>query len=370
MIAILVSNASRFEALARHRPTQPFASDFKVSHTATSSVLLILRSRRTHRFDYEIASQPLRVISSVAHSEGRSLSLATTCDADHAFKGHSMPAKFSTGSFKTSDDCTLTFELRCAGNPDSPRVTLIHPLALSSAVWHKVAQDLGDRVHLLTYDCRGHGSSEKRASRFTTDLFARDLAELFEHIGWDDAIVAGCSMGGCVAQAFAATYPQHVSALGLIDTTAWYGIDAAKNWGERAAKARKVGLTAMAEFQASRWFSEKFRHEHGPIVSAVHRIFIENDTDCYIASCLMLGEADLRPLLPSITIPVAIVVGEEDYATPILMSRQMHECIPQSSLRILSGVRHLSPVESPQEISATLLELSNRVSTVRSVAQA
>ena len=34
-------------------------------------------------------------------------------------------------------------------------------------------------------------------------VFARDLKELFDHLGWRNAAVAGCSMGGCVAQAFA-----------------------------------------------------------------------------------------------------------------------------------------------------------------------
>src|SRR5213594_88028 len=48
-----------------------------------------------------------------------------------------------------------------------------------------------------------------------------------QRLGWRKAAVAGCSMGGNVAQAFAAEYPQRTTALGLIDTTAWYGADAA-----------------------------------------------------------------------------------------------------------------------------------------------
>lgn len=285
-------------------------------------------------------------------------------------QGNSMQAPLSTGSFETSDNCSLNYELRSATHASAPRIALIHPLALSGAVWKPLVDAIGDRAHVLTYDCRGHGSSQRRASHFTTELFARDLAELFAHVGWNDAAVVGCSMGGCVAQSFTASYPERVAALCLIDTTAWYGIDAAKNWGERASKAASDGLAAMAEFQASRWFSDRFRRDHPSIVAQIQEIFAQNDTACYRASCGMLSEADLRPALASITVPVAIVVGEEDYATPVMMSRQLHEAIPHSSLRILHGVRHLSPVESPGEICNELLNLLGRVSRQRSVARA
>ena len=87
-------------------------------------------------------------------------------------------------------------------------------------------------------------------------MFARDLAELLDHVGWARAVVAGCSMGGNVAQAFAAELPQRTAALGLIDTTAWYGADAAAKFKERADAARSKGLRGMIDFQLTRWFSD------------------------------------------------------------------------------------------------------------------
>ena len=75
----------------------------------------------------------------------------------------------------------------------------------------------------------------------------------------------------------------------------------------------------------------------------------------------MLGEADLRPRLPMLRLPVAIIVGEEDYATPAAMSQQLHEAIRGSTLTILSGARHLTPIECPEQIAAELLALTERV---------
>jgi 3-oxoadipate enol-lactonase len=264
------------------------------------------------------------------------------------------------GIFETSDDCPIAYTLRPALNLGSPRVALIHSLALDGSIWDGVAAELANRVEVLTYDCRGHGRSGRNTVSFTTDLFARDLKELLDHLGWQTAAIAGCSMGGCVAQAFAGMYPSRVSTLGLIDTSAWYGEDAPKNWRERAATARSKGLTDMAEFQTTRWFSDNFRAAHPELVKAAIGIFQANDVDCYAATCIMLGDADLRPYLPAMRMPVAVIVGEEDYATPPAMAEEWHKAISGSTLTILPGARHLSPVECPEQIASHIMKLLQR----------
>ncbi|MGO7939546.1 alpha/beta fold hydrolase, partial [Rhizobium ruizarguesonis] len=90
---------------------------------------------------------------------------------------------------------------------------------------------------------------DKPAGPYDIERFGDDIADLMGELGWSDAVVAGCSMGGCVAQAFAARHPELVRAMLLIDTTAWYGANAPAEWRVRAAKARSEGLASMAEFQ-------------------------------------------------------------------------------------------------------------------------
>jgi 3-oxoadipate enol-lactonase len=265
------------------------------------------------------------------------------------------------GIFKTSDGCAIAYTLHGAGSPGGYRMVLIHSLGLDASIWDDVAPKLTPHAEILTYDCRGHGRSGRQAIPFTTELFARDLAELLDHIGWQTAVVAGCSMGGCVAQAFAALYPSRASAAGLIDTTAWYGEDAPATWRKRAAEARSQGLGARREFQTARWFSDRFRAAHPETVDAFLRIYTANDLDCHAATCAMLGDADLRPQLTSLRLPVAVIVGEEDYATPVAHARQLHEAIPLSTLTIIPGARHLTPVECPDEIAAQLVTLAGRI---------
>ena len=110
------------------------------------------------------------------------------------------------------------------------------------------------------------------------------------------------------------------------------------------------------DFQVTRWFGDSFRSAHPELVSAATHVFLANDLDCYAASCVMLGDADLRPYLSSLRMPVAVIVGEQDYATPIAMARELHEAIPRSTLSIIPGARHLTPIECPDEIASHLLE--------------
>jgi 3-oxoadipate enol-lactonase len=62
--------------------------------------------------------------------------------------------------------------------------------------------------------------------------------------------------------------------------------------------------------------------------------------------------------MPAIKVPTAIIVGEEDYATPPAMAEAMHKAIAGSTLTVLAGARHLTPMERPADIAAALERLA------------
>lgn len=247
------------------------------------------------------------------------------------------------------------------GDPAAPnRLALIHALAMDGGFWEPVAQAMGASWQVLAVDCRGHGASGKPAGPYSVDLFADDLAAALDHAGWDKAAVAGASMGGCVALAFAARHPGRLTGLGLIDTTAWYGADAESAWEERGQKAVAGGMAALVGFQKSRWFSDAFRAARPEVVDAAVATFTANEVTAYLETCRMLGRADLRAALPGIAVPVQILVGAEDYATPIAMAEALQGAIPGAGLTVLPGVRHFTPLEVPGAIAARLETLGPR----------
>ncbi|MEK1899611.1 MAG: alpha/beta hydrolase [Rhizobium sp.] len=254
-----------------------------------------------------------------------------------------------------SDEATIAF--RRYGTPGKPRLLLIHSLALDGSIWTDVVNGLKARAEIICIDCRGHGWSSRAPLSHAIERYADDIAEVLDKVGWDKVIVAGCSMGGCIAQAFAARHPKRVSAMTLIDTTAWYGEKAPQEWRERAQKARAQGLASMAAFQATRWFGDRFRAENPRKIQEMMEIFVRNDVDAYEATCTMLGNADLRSALSGFHFPVSVIVGEEDYATPVESARQLAKAIPGASLTILPGARHLTPIECSDVIADAIAKM-------------
>lgn len=263
----------------------------------------------------------------------------------------------TTGHVRCADGTRVAFRL-CQGG--AKRIALVHSLAMDHSFWSPVVERLAGEASVLTYDCRGHGASDKPAGPYTTALFARDLASLMDHIDWPSAAVAGASMGGCVTLAFAAEFPQRTNALGLIDTTAWYGPDAPAQWANRAERARREGLGGLIEFQTTRWFGDSFRAAHADVVRHCVDVFLANDLAAYAETCRMLGATDLRAALPAISVPTTVIVGEEDYAAPPAMARAMHDGIRNSRLVVLEKARHLTPLEVPDRIAAELKLLLDR----------
>lgn len=267
-----------------------------------------------------------------------------------------------TASFKTSDGCTIAYTLHTDASANAPRIALVHSLALDRSIWDGVVQALAKDAQVLVWDCRGHGQSGQPLMTYTPQLFARDLAELMDHVQWPSAIVGGCSMGGMVAQAFAIEYPKRTTGLVLIDTTAWYGADAPKVWRERGATGKEKGMAALVEFQTTRWFGDTFRANEKTTVDQLVKVFLANNTDCYVKTCEMLGDGDLRAGLATIKVPTAVVVGEEDYATPVAMAEALHKSIAGSTLTVLPGGRHITPTEKPQDIASRIREVIEKVS--------
>jgi 3-oxoadipate enol-lactonase len=265
-----------------------------------------------------------------------------------------------SGEARAKDGTKLVYKLWPSPSAKG-RMVLLHSLAMDHTFWIPTIEKLKGEAEVLAVDCRGHGASDKPAGPYTVELFAEDLATVMDNAGWDKALVAGCSMGGCVALAFAAAYPERTTALGLIDTTAYYGDDAPAAWEERAQKAAQGGMAQLVGFQKSRWFGDAFREANPDVVDAALKVFLANDIPTYVETCRMLGACDVRAAMPGFDFPTRVIVGEEDYAAPVAMAEAMRDAIPGATMLVIEKARHLTPLEVPDLIAKEMLALQAKV---------
>jgi 3-oxoadipate enol-lactonase len=71
----------------------------------------------------------------------------------------------------------------------------------------------------------------------------------------------------------------------------------------------------------------------------------------------MLGAADKREALKNFRMPCAILVGSEDYATPVAMARVLEANIAGASLEVVENARHLTPLEVPEAVARRIITL-------------
>src|SRR5712692_10357451 len=108
--------------------------------------------------------------------------------------------------------------------PDAaPTIVFANSLGTDLRIWDGVLAHLRGRFRIVRYDKRRHGLTDVTSSPYTIDVLADDLVALLDILKIDEAVICGLSIGGMIAQAFAAAHPQRVRALVRCDTATRIG---------------------------------------------------------------------------------------------------------------------------------------------------
>ena len=109
--------------------------------------------------------------------------------------------QFKSVSVKTPDGLTITAQ--DWGNPNGPEIIFIHGFSQSHLSWIKQVtnSDLAKEFHMVTYDLRGHGGSDKplEPERYkTSQYWADELQAVMDAAGLKRPVLAGWSYAGRV----------------------------------------------------------------------------------------------------------------------------------------------------------------------------
>lgn len=117
----------------------------------------------------------------------------------------------------------LHYQVIGSGQP----LVIIHGLFGSSDNWRAMAKQLSAYAKVITVDLRNHGLSP-HSEQQNYPLMVEDLVELFDDLGLEKANIIGHSVGGKVAMAFAASYPERLAKLIVVDISPRRYIDTQK----------------------------------------------------------------------------------------------------------------------------------------------
>lgn len=246
----------------------------------------------------------------------------------------------------------LVYERRGKGTP----LVLLHGYPLDHHLWDDVAPLLEDTFDLIIPDLRGFGGSSTVDSFYAMEDFASDIAALLDHLGLQKAAIAGHSMGGYVALAFARLYPERVSGLGLVASQVLGDPEERKQGRYKsAAEVADKGIASVVETMTPKFTSDAQLQEFA------RKSMEGQQPAAYIGALKAMAErVDSTPLLSSLAVPVVVVHGTADQLIPIDRAREVKAAIPDAHLVEISGAGHMPMMEAKEKTADALRHLAYR----------
>jgi 3-oxoadipate enol-lactonase len=230
-----------------------------------------------------------------------------------------------------------------------PHVVLLHPVGLDLTFLSPLADALKGDFTVLSVDQAGHGKSGMSRSASTIEDYADDLHGLLAELNFAPAAMIGFSFGGMVAQAFALSYPNEVSALVLSacpSTLSPQGRDIARARGD---DARKRGMTDVLKATLDRWFTPPFRAASRD--APARQRLLSNHVEGWAQAWHAIGGLDTHPHLPNVQAPTLCIAGEVDKSSPPDIVKAIANAIPGARYAELPGAPHMLFIEQPEHVA-------------------
>jgi 3-oxoadipate enol-lactonase len=230
---------------------------------------------------------------------------------------------------------------------EGPPLFLFHSLLSDRASFDLIAPQLARSYRVIVPELPGFGGSKAVSGGLAA--VADRMAEMVRDAADDkDAIVLGNGYGGFVALQMAIRHPDIAHKLVLADCGAAFseaGRDAFRNM---AAASKAKGLVAITDVAMRRLFAPEFQAAHPDLMRDRREAFLKTDPEVLQSACAQLAELDLRPELSKVKVPVLVLVGEHDEATPPPMSHELAALLPNARLKVLAGCAHVPQLQAPE----------------------
>jgi 3-oxoadipate enol-lactonase len=232
-----------------------------------------------------------------------------------------------------------------AGDGDATPIVFLHGVGSDKSVWHPQLEYFGKTRRALAFDYPGYGDSDPAPEGTTRDDYAGAIHSALHSLDIERAHICGLSLGGVVAIALCAAVPNHCASLILADTFAVHP------QGRAIYERSIVGsqdLPAMAEARVDVLLAQPAdRQVRREVVETMSRI----DPLAYRIGAEAVWLADQRDRASAIDVPALVLVGDEDLVTPVDLSNELVDLIPNARMQVIRRAGHLGNLEKPAEFN-------------------
>lgn len=229
-------------------------------------------------------------------------------------------------------------------------LVLLHGFPLDIGVWELIIPLLEHQFEIILPNLRGFGKSESRTSEYSLSNIAEDVADLLDLLGLEESIIAGHSMGGYIALAFARSYPDRLLGLGLISSQVI--ADSPERRASRyqtAVQVEEYGMESLANM------AEQLTADPAQRAKSLEIILRQSTKGVLCALKALAERHDQTTTLKSLEKPVVIVHGDSDGLIPVERAKEMKGLNPNAFLTIIPGAGHMPMLEKPADTALALL---------------
>ncbi|MBC7554294.1 MAG: alpha/beta hydrolase [Taibaiella sp.] len=238
-----------------------------------------------------------------------------------------------------------------------PAVVLLHGFPANSGLWSYVWDELASHYTLIVPDFPGVGSSPLEQS-VSLEQIAEGIKQILDTENIDKTVIAGHSMGGYVAFAFADLHPGRVAGLSVVHSTPAADDDEKKQMRRKAIELIKNGGKAAFLKQAVYGlFTEDFRRaEPAKVEEQLTTAMSVQENALINFYQAMIERPDRSKLLINASYPVQWIMGAQDKVIPEQKVLPFTCHAPVNFVTIYPDGAHMSMIENPGQLQADLKE--------------
>jgi class 3 adenylate cyclase/pimeloyl-ACP methyl ester carboxylesterase len=241
---------------------------------------------------------------------------------------------------KTSDGVDIAFATAGDG---PPLLTLpSFPFSHVQAIWETFPhfyQPLVERFHLVWYDYRGTGLSDRDAIDFSMDAMVRDLEAVVEGTGLTGFAMSARFNAVPIAVAYAAIHPEKISSLILVD-----------GWMKGSDWTQKPAHVALEALRSGDWavYSETYarlrlgfdNQEFAAQFAAYIQECVEPETVRVAFSSQGIEAWDVSALLPRVSAHTLVVHNRNNRLLPVQAGQRLAARIPNARFQVVDDMNY------------------------------